>query len=1165
MLRIIVLGTPYLLWNEKPLTIKRRIPRAILFFLAAEGKPISRNSLQTLFWPEETEDVARARFRDNLSKLRSALPDPDLVQTIDETLILAPEKVRVDLIEFNGLVKQMGKLPWKLSPTIPLSTALYNALVSAARLWQGPGLLSGLYWPSSSALEDWHRAIEFEAQQTLQRVLARLIDHEAAIGDLDQVINWVYIALQFDKLDENLNFLLLKTLISLDRRTEARKHFQEIETLFQLELGSELPEAIQMLQEQVFEQGSLTQAKQPLTWPVHSSITIPYVGQENVLEQLNRVYKANSGVIIFGEAGAGKTRLVQEFYQNLNTKPRLLMAEGNAAESNLPYYLWINLVRRSIAIEEWQRLSPAWAAPLTLILPELADVHHELQTQVVFELDHPRTVLLEAIHQLFSLLAKDGPLLLFIDDAHWADESSVAILAYLLQQSFFDDGHCFLVMTSRIEEKNPWLDKLLLNISSQRLHQIGVANLGSEEVADLVQYVLEKAPSQDFVERLTKDTGGNPLFVLETLQAIFNAEQNQPTEETVRFPLAPSVHQLIQARVQKLSAQAKKLLYPATLLGVEFDLALIKNVTRTTDVEALQVLEELETSRFIQCSQGDGRIEYSFIHAKIRDSVLLDLSPARKRLYHAKIASALKQRYEKRLDSQSAQIAHHYQESGNLPSAFDFWVQAGHYAYRLFSIQEATAAFSSAERIIPREPDLTEDQLYQLYSGWSDMAFENDDPETLFRINKTALFFGEERNSDLLIGTAYDGLSDACFAANKFQQGLEYTKKGLPYLERSGNTFELMEILTHRGAFEYMLGEFEPSREWFIRALDLAPQTTDQNLLRTRGHAKGQMALIFTLTGRPKTGAEYAERSLQDYIRANRSYGQAYAYSMIGLANYVLTDFASGQQACEQGIKIAQRSENWRMLGYLHCYASMNELELGNLSAAWQSAMRALELGKLHRHDEIVGLGNRVVGDIYFHLGAYEQAANYYQQGLAAAGEHFIALENLYRLGTVLAFANDPTGEQYIRQAIEKTEDVGLLCIAAFAHFMLMSAFIASQQYDLFEQQSALIDKLDISPSYIIATAPLPYLKAEALFAQGDLDTCLHLVEKNLTEMAAYPLIWYQMRTLGLKVRVFRQLQKDATEIINQIQLLLDQIEKTIGAAPIQDEWQQFILQYKNI
>ncbi len=153
---------------------------------------------------------------------------------------------------------------------------------------------------------------------------------------------------------------------------------------------------------------------------------------------------------------------------------------------------------------------------------------------------------------------------------------------------------------------------------------------------------------------------------------------------------------------------------------------------------------------------------------------MFDISPARKRLLHAKIAGTLEQYLGDHTEIQAAWIANHYQASGNLLKAFEFWIQAAQHAYSLFSIQEATDAFSNAERIIPREPGLSEDQLYQLYASWTDMAFENDNQETLFRINETLLSLGRDRNSDLLIGTAYDGLSDAYFTSNQFEKGLQF-------------------------------------------------------------------------------------------------------------------------------------------------------------------------------------------------------------------------------------------------------------------------------------------------------------------------------------------------------------------------------------------------------
>jgi len=206
---------------------------------------------------------------------------------------------------------------------------------------------------------------------------------------------------------------------------------------------------------------------------------------------------------------------------------------------------------------------------------------------------------------------------------------------------------------------------------------------------------------------------------------------------------------------------------------------------------------------------------------------------------------------------------------------------------------------------------------------------------------------------------------------------------------------------------------------------------------------------------------------------------------------------------------------------------------------------------------------HRVTGDIYFRLGTYEQAANHYQQGLTIAGEHFVALENLYRLGTILAYNNDPTGEGYIHQAIENAESAGLISIAGYARAMLQSVYFVRQQFDSFEQHRNTLEGLTNTHLIPTVTGWLDYLKAEMLFTQGDLDNSSLQVEKTLAFMENCPQIWNLLGMLGLKVRISHQLQKDATGIIAQIQILLNQIGKSIGNAPIQDNWQKFVLKYQ--
>lgn len=1039
MLHVNVLGTPYLLWDEESLIIARRIPRAILYYLAVEGEPVSRGSLQLLFWKNESDDASRARLRDNLTKLRASLPELNLIQTIHDTVMLAPDQVQVDLHIFHNLLDRAGQLPWQLSPEKPLPAAIYQDLAGAAKLWRGPGFLAGLKWPKSASPDDWQRTKEADIQHSLTRVLNRLIDHETILGNLEQVIDWILIALQLDDLDEYLHHVLLQTYLDLNRRLEAQKHYQEIENLYRTELKSDLPESIQLLQDQIFNMRSLAQDVNLLKWPVHSNIRTPFVGREDLLEQLKKFCSISSGVVIFGEAGAGKTRLVQECYQRRETKPRLLIGTGHSTESNLPYYTWINLLRNAIEPDEWQQLSPTWAAPLTIILPELKEIHQELQTQDLSNLDHPRAVLLEAIHQLLRVLANERPLILFVDDVHWVDESSLSILSYLLDQSFFDDGRNSLIMTARTEEINPWLDKLLLKTPSRKLRQIEVPSLDGGEVAHLVQYVLGQSPPQDFVDQLTKETGGNPLILLETLQDILQTSHAQDMQEIKNIPLAPSVHHMIQARMKTLSDLALEILSVGALTGGEFNLSFLQGIIKEEIVDVLEALEELEITRFVHSTQGDNQILYSFNHEKIRESILFDISPARKRLLHAKIAGTLEQHLGDHTEMRAAWIANHYQESGNLLKAFEFWIQAAQYAYSLFSIQEATDAFSNAERIIPREPGVSEEKLYQLYASWTDMAFENDNQETLFRINETLLSLGQDRNSDLLIGTAYDGLSDACFASNQFEKGLEFTLNAIPHLQRADNLYELLNAQMHQGVFLYMLGKFSEAQKILYDVLEKIPAERDEKFINLKSYLHFQIGTVEALTGYPVKGLEFLNRAIEPRGNNPVSSEAMLIYTAIGLANYIKGDFKAGYEACCKAIELGERLEYQRMLGYAYAYSALNAHNLGLLDKAWEHAYQALNIGQTYSHYEISALAYRTFGNTYMQLGDYQPAIEYFQKGVQTAGEHYVALELMTLLGySMTAVGQVNEGLEYLTKAYETAAQLNMGSISVYAHSILL-------------------------------------------------------------------------------------------------------------------------------
>jgi tetratricopeptide (TPR) repeat protein len=622
------------------------------------------------------------------------------------------------------------------------------------------------------------------------------------------------------------------------------------------------------------------------------------------------------------------------------------------------------------------------------------------------------------------------------------------------------------------------LDKLLLNTPSQKLRQIEVPIFGLEEVAHLVHYALEQSPPQEFVERLTRNTGGNPLYVLETLQGLLQAGIGQNMKKIMSFPLAPGVHQITQARIQVLSDLAIEILAVGALLGVEFNLSLLLEILKEDAVDVLEALVELEVARLLQSYQQDNQIVYSFVHEKIRESILLNLSPAHKRLLHAKIAGTLEQYLGDRAVSQAARIAYHYQESGNLLKAFEFWIQAAQHDYSLFSTQEATDAFSNAERIIPREPGLSEEQLYQLYASWTDMAFENDNQETLFHINETLLSLGQDRNSDLLIGTAYDGLSDACFASNQFEKGLEFTLDAIPHLQRAENLYELLNAQMHQGVFLYMLGKFSEARKVLYNVLESMPTERDTKFVNLNSYLHFQIGTVEVLTGYPVKGLEFLNQAIEHRGNNPVSPEAMLIYTAIGLANYIKGDFKSGHANACKAIEIGRKLEYQRMLGYAYAYSALNGHNLGLLDGAWEHASQALYIGQVFGHYEITALAYRTFGNTYMRLDDYQSAIEYFKKGIQIAGEHYVALELMTLMGYSLAAVGQvKEGLEYLTKAYETVSQLNMGSISVYAQSLLL--FTQSQHNDdnsslLEEIELALVDskKRSINKATVILQAP---------------------------------------------------------------------------------------------
>ncbi len=1160
MLDVRLMGAPLVYLDGELFTIKRRATRALFFYLVTNKEPIERAKLCDFLWADKgDEKEQKQKLRVTLNNLKKAFPDKEVVRSYHDMVGIVQHNLRVDVWEFEATFKKLRRYISLLSEGPTLPPGLYQDLVKSAKLWRDPIFIANGDMQVSLVSENWwlekNRAFDKD-KQVLYKFISR---QEALMGRCKEAVFWAEKAISIDDYDEEAHFLLLRSLLYSGKRKEGHEYYLAIKDIFIEEWGGDFVKRIHDLGREFAQEKQASPEQAPPKWAIRTSAHLPFVGQEDALRKMQQNYRRGKVSLILGEAGAGKTRLVQEFYQSLEIKPDLLLVPCHLADEHIPYQPLTKMLRDSVGEEFWRKLPATWVEPIVMLLPELRNLRDDLREDA--GISYAKPVLFEAIKNLLDLVAKEQPSLFFVDDIQWADGATITLLAYLLQQSSFATQNMRLVITSRVEEQNQEFNDFLLPSSMPSLKKIEVRRLDEKNIADLAFHFLQEELSPIASANLLRETGGNPFFVLEILTAIWALPARGNLEGDL--PVPASIKSLIERRLENISDAAKKLLYIAAILGNSFEFSLLEKAIDTSLDETLFVMEELEDAQLIR-EEKKSVLKYAFVHEKIRETLIDSLSPIQSRLLHKKVVHALEKINEEFKDAQAAILAEHYEKAGEFQRAFELWVRAGQYAYQLFSVEDAVVAYERAESLIAKKA-FAEEKIYTLYANWGIMLFENDNPNALEKVMLRFLALGEKRGSALLTGAALNGMSDLSMARNQFIEGLAYAKEALAYLKMSNHVPAQMNALIHRGVFLYMLSDFTVSQESFQEALALGKGRNDQDSLSLSGNANYQMATALTGMGFPKKALVYAKKSLHAMRLARSSYGTILPHSISGLAYYYLGKYKEGREASRKSIALATQTDSRRMIGYSSAHAGMNETELASLGVAWRHGQRAIELGEKHGHTEIISMGYKILGDIYTHLDALSQAASAYQQGVDIDPGSFAMLENLARLGVTLGLLGDSQADTTLQLAIAKAEEAGLEIISLSAKSLELSLFILASDYEKFEENTHLIEKELVERTHPDAISWIAYLRAFSYLHRGDLEKSALLFEDYFNNFENSPFFWVNFRAQKFYIVALKLLGRDTSEPRAKLEKMLQKIKKGLGDAPIQAEWADLAENARNI
>jgi DNA-binding SARP family transcriptional activator len=645
-LRVHLLGPPLVEWAGQALNISRRQVRAILYYLATHLQAIPREHLTYLFWPDVPDSSARRNLSHLLTHLRCNLPIPELLLTADDQVALDPQRSWSDTVTIQHLCNA------------PQPAGHTEALRQTIDLYRG-AFLAGFSLPTSPEFEAWAALEQSTWECRYLEALAALVEEHVARGNHQAAIDYARRYLAVDDLNEDMHRRLIECYAAAGDRGAAMRQFEQCTLTLERELGiSPLPQTRAAYQMAVSGRLPSRQpaAVPPPTWTTLPTLEAPLIGREKALRHLQEAYDcARLGrgrlVLISGEPGIGKTRLMQHFITGLADEVSVVLSAGHQAEKAMPYWPLVEALRPylPLAVQETPDLAPAYLAELARLWPELHSMRTNLLQVSPLEPSQAQARLFHALAcLLLKLAAWRPPLVLCLDNLHWADEATLTWLGYLARQLVHAP---FMVLGTYCSEEGQVLGPLRGELErSGLLHEVRLEGLSQTEVLELVRFLSgQESGAQRLSQRLHQVTGGNPFYLLETLRVMFEAGVlwqdetgwsmgvDKTTVDYQEFPLPDTVCEVIRARLGRLSPQARQVLEAGAVLGCRFGFDLVRAVSGRRQKETLEALDELLARQVITESDKT----YVFKHSLIHQVVYHDLSYGRRRLLNRRAGEAL--------------------------------------------------------------------------------------------------------------------------------------------------------------------------------------------------------------------------------------------------------------------------------------------------------------------------------------------------------------------------------------------------------------------------------------------------------------------------------------------------------------------------------------------
>lgn len=718
-------------------------------------------------------------------------------------------------------------------------------------------------------------------------------------------------------------------------------------------------------------------------------------------EELGKVKKGKGkGILVCGEAGIGKTRLMDELEMKaLDRGYKVMKGECLYQKETDPYLPFTEAFKKDLDKSMFQKLFPSPSE-------EVSDSH----------IQYLRDRMLEFFSDLLDNLVKEKPVLIVIEDIHWSDRASLHMLHFLARTS--RKKKVMICATFRPEDlvekkgiEHP-LAIMLQRVSREKLFQIiNLERLDHNETAEMINSIFEAEDvPEPLVDLVHAESEGNPLFIEEVVKtlkeqgAILRTDEKWRLEEVEVDNIPKTIRDIIDARIGLLEKDARKIVQYASVAGPYFNLDILMDAIKwDNDEDFLDKLDKMIDARLIEEDTTSPELVYRFTHAKIQEVVYSEMTTAKVQMVHGKIGRSLEKRYEGNLDPVIYDLVRHFYHSKDKKKALDYAIKAGDKARNMYALDESEVYYEQALEVLDKMNEtqallLTKVEvlnkvayIYFLKTEWGkalDKAWES------VRIN-------EKLKAPIRMAESLRTIGEIHTKQVEIEKAMEVYGQALSISEKHDDAHGISDTYLGMASVYMKKGKYDEVTDYLEKALMYAEKAEDKTVLEK---IYNEFGILLREKGDLDQAIEYYIKSLKLGSKSGNLYNMAKAYNNLGTAYYDTEEWSKAIEYFERCINTSRDIGYTRGIMYGLNNAAQAYSQIGEMERAIKMCEEALLLSEKLNEEIMVGGVYSTYGNIYKEMKDWKQAAKYFQKGMEVferLGVPYYLASTYYEMGVM--------------------------------------------------------------------------------------------------------------------------------------------------------------------